>query len=129
MAQYESFLEPKIVKIGGQDFTISKIPCIKAQEIYAKIMKETDGYGNLGFTLLSPKTGIELTSYAAVTTENGSHVVLDGEAEVDRFVGSVNTLIQLHLAIIKENYGFLFDGVLRKLLESLEESADAESAE
>lgn len=120
---YANFLEPKTIKIGERNFTISKIPALQAQELYTKIMRETDGFGNLGFTMLSRDTVLSITSYVAVETANGEHVVLDLATLLNTHFPNLQDLHDLIFAMLKENFGFLFDGHLQKQLESLDNNS------
>lgn len=123
--KYENFISPKTVKIGDREFTVSKIPAIQAQEVYTRIMKETDGFGNLGFTMLSKETILMLTSYTAVENDVGEKVVLDIAVSLNSFCPNLQDLHDLIFAMLKENFGFLFDGHLQEQLESLNDSSSA----
>lgn len=121
--KYENFISPKTVMIGNREFTISKIPAVQAQEVYTKILKETDGFGNLGFTMLSKDTILMLTSYTAVQNDAGEKVVLDIAVSLNSYCPNLQDLHDLIFAMVRENFGFLFDGHLQKQLESLNDNS------
>lgn len=119
--RYENFLEPKNITIGGREFCISKIPALQAQELYVDIMKESDGLGNLGFTMLKRDTIKRIFGFVAVKADSGSWVVLDIDTAIDTYCSDLSVLHEVVINMIKENYGFLFNGSLLNLLEALEQ--------
>lgn len=119
--QYQSFISPRSVKIGSETFAVSKIPALKAQEIYCRIMKESDSFGNLGYTMLKSETIMGLLEYAAAKVES-SWVELDTESCINTYCKDAGILNALVLEMIQENYGFLFDGTLLKQLGALDKA-------
>ena len=77
---YEKFIQPKEMEIGGQKFAISKIPAIQAQAIYPAIAKSVKENGLLGMTMLPVDVVRSLMSFAAV--KNGEHWMPLGNDEV-----------------------------------------------
>lgn len=119
--KFQDFISPKTIEIDGKKFTVSKIPAVQAQEIYTQIMKETDGFGNLGFTMLSRDTIIKFLSFASVENEAGGQSELGLVSVIETHCANLSTLHDLIFAMLKENFGFLFDGHLQKQLEVLEQ--------
>lgn len=117
----KKFLEAKEMEIDGMKFVISKIPAIKAQQIYRSIMQETKDEGDLGMTYLSSQTTIDLLSYTA-TAEGEEWDALDTEDKINFCCKGIMTMIKLEAAMIRYNYSFLFDGSLLKVLDVLRDS-------
>ncbi|MBO6031930.1 MAG: hypothetical protein J6Q22_10855 [Prevotella sp.] len=114
------FIEPKRIKIGDNQFVISKIPAIQAQQVYGAIMRECKDDGDVAMTYLSAETGLLLLGYAAFDRdEDGKDenlVVLNTNEAINAYCHDVTTLINLEAAMIRYNFGFLFDGSLQKVL-------------
>ena len=114
------FLEPKEVEIDGTKFVISKIPAIQAQQVYRAVMKESLDDGDIAMTYLSEETSISLLSYAAMH-EGDELTALDDQNKVNFACSTVQKLIKLEAAMIRYNFGFLFDGTLQEVLGTLRE--------
>ena len=116
----KKFLEPKTVKFGDSQFVISKIPAIQAQQIYGALMKECKDEGDIAMTYLSEDTGKSLLGYAAFDRDEDGNtdklVPLETQEAINAYCGNVVTLINLEAAMIRYNFGFLFDGSLQKVL-------------
>lgn len=114
------FIEPKRIKIGNSQFVISKIPAIQAQQVYGTIMKECKDEGDIAMTYLSENACLALLSYAAFDRdEDGTDtnlIPLNATEAINVYCGNVTTLINLEAAMIRYNFGFLFDGSLQKVL-------------
>lgn len=124
----KKFIEPKETEIDGIKFIISKIPAIQAQQIYREIMKQTKEDGDIAMTYLTEEPTIELLSYSASVggdDSNPTWTVLDSENQINFACGKVETLIKLEAAMIRYNFGFLFDGTLPSVLEVLRDIAPA----
>ena len=125
--ELKKFIEPKPIKIGDKNFFISKIPAIQAQQIYGAIMKECKEDGDLAMTYLSEETGLSLLTYAAydqLGEGDSEHLVqLDASAAVNAYCSDLTTLIELEAAMIRYNFGFLFDGSLQRVLGVLRDEA------
>ena len=118
----KKFIEPKEIDIDGSKFILSKIPAIQAQQVYREIMKQTKEDGDVAMTYLTIEPTIELLSYSAsVDGDEGSPIwtALENEAKINFACGKVETLIKLEAAMIRYNFGFLFDGTLQNVLEVL----------
>lgn len=120
LMELKKFIEPKPIKIGDKSFFISKIPAIQAQQIYGAIMKECKEDGDIAMTYLSEETGLSLLAYAAYdqTGEGDSNylVQLNASGAIDTYCRDLTTLIELEAAMIRYNFGFLFDGSLLRVL-------------
>lgn len=115
----KKFIEPKEIEIDGANFVISKIPAIQAQQIYGSVMNESKDDGDIAMTYLSPETALALLSYAAAVTSDGGAdgwTALDGENQINFSCKEISTLIKLEAAMIRYNFGFLFDGTLQEVL-------------
>ena len=114
------FIEPKPIKIGENHFVISKIPAIQAQQIYGAIMKECKEDGDIAMTYLSEETGLSLLAYTAfdqMGEGDADHLIpLNASAAVNAYCADITTLMELEAAMIRYNFGFLFDGSLQKVL-------------
>lgn len=118
----KKFLEPKGLEINGVEYIISKMPAVQAQQVYGAIMKECKEEGDIGMTYLSTPTVVSLLSYAARKFGDEEYKVMDSEENVNFCCDNVTTLIQLEAAMIRYNFGFLFDGTLPKVLGVLRDS-------
>lgn len=121
----KKFLEPKEIEIDGHKFVISKIPAIQAQQVYRMIMQESKEDGDVAMTYLSEETTVALLSYSAVVLAEGgadSWTVLDNEGQINIACERIEVLIKLEAAMIRYNFGFLFDGTLQDVLEVLRDS-------
>ena len=114
------FLEPKEVEIDGTKFVISKIPAMQAQQVYRAVMKESLDDGDVAMTYLTEETSISLLSYAAMY-EGEDLTALDEPRKVEFACSTLQKLIKLEAAMIRYNFGFLFDGTLQKVLGVLRE--------
>lgn len=123
---YEKFLDPEEVEINGVKFTLSRIPAVQAQQVYGELVKASDGVGDIGMTFLPQNVSRTILSYAAFYDVD-SWAVLDTEIVVNNAFRSLDTLLKLEVAMIRKNFGFLFDGGLRGLLEALRGIAPATS--
>ena len=111
----KKFIEPKEIEIDGVKFVISKIPAVQAQQVYRSIMHECKDDGDIAMTYLSDKTGIELLSYSAIVVGE-EWEALDNESLINIHCPNVASLIKLEAAMIRYNFGFLFDGTLQDVL-------------
>ena len=120
---YEKFIQPKEMEIGGQKFASSKIPAIQAQAIYPAIAKSVKENGLLGMTMLPVDVVRSLMSFAAVN--NGEHWMPLGNDEVlaDTFKDNFGDMQKLLVSIEKYTYDFFVSGDL------LDELAAAEATD
>lgn len=114
----EDLLDKEEISIGAMKFLISKIPAIQAQEIYGKVIKATDGVGDIGMTFLPIEVARKLLSYTAYKSDD-QWLMLDEENRIQTFFPNLLTLIKLEAAMIRKNFGFLFDGSLPEVLDML----------
>lgn len=113
--------KPKEIEINGSKFVISKIPAIQAQQIYREIMQETGDDGDIAMTYLASEATLPLLSYAA-SADGEEWVMLDSEERINFCCSDLLMLINLEAAMIRYNFGFLFDGSLQKVLGVLRDS-------
>ena len=120
---YEKFIQPKEMEIGGQKFAISKIPAIQAQAIYPAIAKSVKENGLLGLTMLPVDVVRSLMSFAAV--KNGEHWMPPGNDEVlaDTSKDNFGDMQKLRVSIEKYTYDSFVSGDL------LDELAAAEATD
>lgn len=122
MIVVDSFIDPKEVTIGDRVFTISKIPAIQAQKIYGKILDVVREKGDIGVTALPIDVGMELLKYTALHDKDGGKMPLDTTDRINNTFVNLFDMIELQTIMVKENFGFFFDGSLLKVLASPEGS-------
>jgi hypothetical protein len=115
------FIEPKEIEIDGMKFIISKIPAIQSQQVYRAIMQEAKNDGDIAMTYLTTPTVLSLLSYAA-TVDGDEWLPLESENRINVSCSKLATLIKLEAAMIRYNFGFLFDGTLQEVLGVLRDS-------
>ena len=120
----KKFIEPKEIDIDGGKYVISRIPAVQAQGIYRSIMKESKDDGDIAMTYLTAETAVELLSYAA-SVVGEEWTALDSEGQINFACPKIERLIKLEAAMIRYNFGFLFDGTLQEVLELLRDSSPA----
>ena len=116
----KKFIEPKEIEIDGGRFVISRIPAVQAQQIYGAIMRESKDDGDVAMTYLSEETVLGLLAYAAYVTggegADDSWSPLEDANHINFACPKIETLIKLEAAMIRYNFGFLFDGTLQEVL-------------
>ena len=115
----KKFIEPKEIEIDGTRYVISRIPAVQAQQIYGAIMRETKADGDVAMTYLSEETSLALLSYSAyVTGSEGDDAwsPLEDANQINFACPKIDFLIKLEAAMIRYNFGFLFDGTLQEVL-------------
>ena len=117
----KKFLEPKELEIDGSKFVISRIPAIPAQQVYRAIMKESKDDGDIAMTYLTEETTLMLLSYSALV-DGESWIALDNINQINSAIPRLDKLIKLEAAMIRYNFGFLFDGTLQEVLGVLRDS-------
>lgn len=117
----KQFIEAKEIEIDEQKFIISKIPAIQAQQVYRAIMQEAKNDGDIAMTYLSVPTVLSLLTYAA-TVDGEEWLPLESETRINVAFPKLATLIKLEAAMIRYNFGFLFDGTLQEVLGVLRDS-------
>ena len=122
---YEKFIQPKEMEIGGQKFAISKIPAIQAQAIYPAIAKSVKENGLLGMTMLPVDVVRSLMSFAS--GKSGEHWMPLGNDEVLADTGKDNfgDMQKLLVSIEKYTYDFFVSGDLLDELAALEATDSA----
>lgn len=124
----KKFKDPKEMTIDGSRFIISKIPAVQGQQIYRALMKECKDDGDIAMTYLSEETTVALLEFAAVVKgEEGDEegIVwesLDSVGKINSECPNTKLLIYLEAAMIRYNFGFLFDGSLQEVLGVLRDS-------
>lgn len=126
--EIEKFIDKEEIEIDGRKFAISKIPAVQAQEIYGEIVRETDDIGDIGMTFLSLSVAVKLLSYSAYE-DGGVWFTMGSENDINDGCPEVMTLIKLEAAMIRKNFGFLFNGSLQKVLEDLRGKKQATSGQ
>ena len=123
--EYERFIQPKELEIGGRKFAISKIPAIQAQSIYPAIAKSVKEHCLLGLTMLPVDVVRSLMSFAAI--QNGEHWFTLGNDETitDTFKDNFGDMQKLLVQIERYTYGFFVSG---DLLDELAEVEAPDSA-
>ena len=121
--EYEKFIQPKEVEIGGRKFAISKIPAIQAQAIYSAIAKSVKENGLLGMTMLSVDAVRSIMSFAAVKRGEAWFCLGNDEILNDTFKDDFGDLQKLLVAVEKHTYDFFVSGDL------LDELAAAEATD
>ena len=117
----KKFIEPKEIEIDGSKYVISKIPAVQAQQVYRMIMQEAKDDGDIAMTYLTETTAVELLSYAALV-DGEIWTSLDSINQINYSCPRIEKLIKLEAAMIRYNFGFLFDGTLQEVLGVLRDS-------
>ena len=117
--EVDSFIDKREVDIDGKKFIISKIPAVQAQELYGKIYRSITDVGDVGMTFLPKDVTKEILSYTAVKDGEDWKAIDDDYTERNAFGANLHMLMMLQIAMIKENYDFLFDGRLPRALATL----------
>lgn len=117
----KKFLEPKELEIDGSKYVISKIPAIQAQQVYRAVMRESKDDGDIAMTYLTTETTVALLSYSAIV-EGEECTALDSANQINYACPRIEKLIKLEAAMIRYNFGFLFDGTLQEVLGVLRDS-------
>ena len=118
---YSKFIQPRDVKIGKREFSVSKIPAIPAIPIRNEVVRLVREYGLLGLSMADVELTKSLLQYTAVRNENNDWLVLDSASRIDStFEGSNGDLLSLTVEMIRENFGFFVDGSLPVLLGTAE---------
>lgn len=111
----KKFIEPKEMEIDGRKYVISKIPAIQAQQIYRAVMQEAKDDGDVAMTYLTEPTTVALLAYSALV-DGDNWTALDDPNQVNFACPRIENLIKLEAAMIRYNFGFLFDGTLQEVL-------------
>ena len=119
----KKFIEPKEIEIEKKKYVISKIPAVQAQQIYRAIMQESKDDGDIAMTYLSEPTLVDLLSYSALV-DGDEWMPLDNTNQINFACPRIDNLIKLEAAMIRYNFGFLFDGTLQEVLGVLRDSQD-----
>ena len=122
---YNEFIEKEELTLDGVKFAMSAIPAFQAQQIYGDIVRATSGVGDIGMTFLPEDVAKKLLSYVAFL-DGDVWFTLDQEQRIDRAFKKVDSLLKLEVAMIRKNFGFLFDGGLLNLVEDLRGVAKAD---
>ena len=117
--EYEKFIQPKEMEIGGRKFAISKIPAIQAQAIYSAIAKSVKENGLLGMTMLSVDAVRNIMSFAAVKRGDAWFCLGNDEILNDTFKDDFGDLQKLLVAVEKHTYDFFVSGGLLDELEAV----------
>lgn len=122
---YSSFIKPKDYKIGSRTFALSRIPAFDAQmSIYPEVARVISGGGALGVTRLPAMIVKQILAYTAVRLEDGTWRELDSENVINDTFDDIADMHTLLCAQVAENFGFLTDGRLLKVLGLKEAEAE-----
>jgi len=110
------FIDMKEVEIGERKFAISRIPALKALAIYNDIVKSVSDNGAVGITMMDSDAVRAILSYTAVSRDD-SWLSLDTAKMIEDTFTDVEEMLELVMHMVRENFSFLADGGLRKLLE------------
>ena len=124
--EVSKFLEKKETEIDGTMFLLSKMPAIQGQQAYGAVMRETKEDGDLAMTYLSTETGLKLLEYTAYK-DGDTWYPLETEEMVNTACESILKLQKLEAAMIRYNFGFLFDGSLQNLLEEFKRAENPDT--
>jgi len=124
---FEKFIQPKQIQVGGRTFTISQIPALDALAMYSIVAKAVADNGLLGITMLPVSADRQILNYTALS-EGGVNVVPNTDALFnDIFKGNVGDAKELVVAMVKENFDFLITGDLLDKLVARQEATDSVS--
>ena len=84
-------------------------------------MLEAKNDGDIAMTYLTVPTVLSLLTYAA-TVDGEEWIPLENENRINVAFPKFATLIKLEAAMIRYNFGFLFDGTLQEVLGVLRDS-------
>ena len=115
--EYEKFIQPKEMEIGGRKFAISKIPAMEAMSIYSELAKAVSANGALGMTMLPSSVNKQILGYVALCDKDGIWVSLSTDSIINEiFRDDFGDLQQVIIEMVEENFGFFVSG---KLLDKL----------
>lgn len=112
----KTLLDKEDVEIAGNKFFISRIPAVKAQRIFLA------GFGALSAKMigsLPPAMMEELLTYCGTYNKDGGEVQFLSPDITEKFITDMFVLLQLEHAMVRKNFGFLFDGRGAELVEQL----------
>lgn len=95
------------IEIEGHKFFISSIPAIKAQRLF---LAGFSALNNKTMGSLPPEMMEEILSYCGTYNNEGAEVQFANTDLIDMFVQDVFVLLKLEHAMVRKNFGFLFDG-------------------
>lgn len=124
--EFNKFIDTKEIEIDGKQFAVSRIPAMACVPIFSEIIKAYSDNGPLGLTMLPRDVVKTFLSYSAVKVGQ-DWLVLDTEMFINQTFTDFKTLESLILFIVKENFSFLSDGSLAKLLSAMTLEGGAES--
>ena len=113
---FDKLKDPKKVSIGGLTCYVSKIPAFYAQRI---MLAAGESLASLDVSKVPESVILELLSYTAVENSNGNPIVLDEVEVINEMIEDPKDLIELELRVLEYNFGFFFDGSLRKVFDPL----------
>ena len=113
----KNLIDKEDVEFEGRKFFISRIPAVQAQRLFLA------GFGALNtknaMGSLPPAMMEELLSYCGTYNNEGAEVQFANIDLINMFVNDVFVLIKLEHAMVRKNFGFLFDGRGEELAEQL----------
>lgn len=113
---FDKFKDPKSVTIGSLTAYVSKIPAFYAQRI---LLALGESLINLDASKIPEPVLLDLLSYTAIEREDGSKMVLEDIGIINELIQDPKDLIELELKVLEYNFGFFFDGSLRKVFDPL----------
>ena len=113
----KTLIDKENVEIGGRKYFISRIPAVQAQRLFLAGFGALNTKGAMGS--LPPAMMEELLSYCGTYNNEKAEVQFVNPDITNMFVTDVFDLIQLEHAMVRKNFGFLFDGRGEALAERL----------
>lgn len=125
----DELLDQEEIQVGGLTFAISRIPAVYAKPIYGEVIKAVGEHGDIGMTYLPMETSRKMLSYVALKDDDsGMWLMMDDEKTINKACTDLYSLIELEAAMIRKNFGFLLDGRLLKVLDTLRGSLQKANA-
>lgn len=121
--KYENFIAPETIESHGRKYVISQIPALRAQSLLGQFAKASDG----DLSAVPQSAILDLLSHVAVLLPNGEPIVLAGENYVAEHIPDLATLLDIEMAMLRKNFGFLADGGLPGLTPGGPEAAPGTS--
>lgn len=103
----KKLIDKEDVEFGGRKYFISRIPAVQAQRLFLA------GFGALNNKMmgsLPPAMIDEMLSYCGTYNGEGAEVQFTNTDIINMFVTDMFDLVQLEHAMVRKNFGFLFDG-------------------
>lgn len=123
---YDKFIKPVTVGVGGRDYIVSHIPAFTAKAIYEKIIPAIEQFGDIGKSMLPDEVVKTMFAHVATLDDKCHYEVLATEDAVNKYLVDFGDFIELTAKVIEVNFGFFVDGTLPRRL-GLRQEGDRES--